>query len=188
VNIQSGFFRAWVLISALWAAGLGALALVFVPEMYQSGYWYVLELRKDTDISKIDWKRPLYDLILSPSKEKLTPIFTELGSGYSNEWDKGVKDGSLKLFQDAEGARLYLKSGLSAQDTAYIEEAFVASKWNRHAKILSYWAALIVGPPMATLALGLALLWMVMGFAPSKLIWKTGHHVWKNLFNLENTD
>jgi hypothetical protein len=43
VNIQSGFFRAWVFISALWVAGLGALALVFVPEMYQSGYRYVLE-------------------------------------------------------------------------------------------------------------------------------------------------
>jgi hypothetical protein len=69
VNIQSGFFRGSVLISALWVAGLGALALVFVPEMYQSGYWYVLELRKDTDISKIDWKRPLYDLILSPRND-----------------------------------------------------------------------------------------------------------------------
>lgn len=172
MNFQ-GVFRAWVLISALWVFALGGLAQMFVPEMYQWGrYWYVLELRKDMDISKIDWKKPLYELILSPSKEKLTPVFTDLGSDPSNEWDKGVKDGTLKVFQQADDATLYMKSGLSAQDTAYIEKAFVASKWKRHAKILSYWVALIVGPPIVTLALGLGLLWVVMGFAPNELIWK----------------
>jgi hypothetical protein len=160
-----------MLISALWVAALGALALEFVPEMYQSRYWYVLELQKETDSSKIDWKKPLYDSILSPSKEKLTPTFTEIDPPYSNEWDKSVKNGSLTVFQDAEGAKLFLISGLSPQDTAYIEKAFVASKWKRHAKILWYWAALIVGPPMSLAMLGLAMLWAMVAFISPESAW-----------------
>jgi len=175
LNIQRGLFRAWVLISVLWVAAFGALAWLFVPEPSQSRYTYALVFRQDADISEIG-KMPLYDLILSPSKEKLTPIFTELGLRYSNEWDQGVKDGSLKLFQATDGTTLYLQSGLNAQDTAYLEKAFVASQWKRDAEIFWYWTALNVGPPIAILALGLALLWVVMGFAPSELI-KIGHLV-----------
>jgi hypothetical protein len=171
LNILRKIFRVWTLISALWVAALGALALEFVPEMYQSRYWYVLELQKETDSSKIDWKKPLYDLMLSPSKEKLTPTFTELEPPYSNEWDRSVKNGSLKVFQDADGGKLYLISGLSAQDTAYIEKAFVASRWKRHAKILFYWAALIAVPPMSLAMLGLAMLWAMVTFTSPKSAW-----------------
>jgi hypothetical protein len=169
LNLFRGLFRAWLLFLVLWVVALGALAWVYVPEMSQSSYSYALVFRQDADISKIG-EKPLYDLILSPSKGGITPIFTKLGSRYSDEWDKGVKDGSLKLFQAADGAKLYLQSELSVQDTAYIEEAFIASKPLRDANIFWYWTALIVGPPIAILALGLALLWVVMGFAPSELI------------------
>lgn len=159
----------------LWVATFGALAWLFVPEPSQSRYTYALVFRQDADISKIG-KKPLYDLIVSPSKEKLTPIFTELGSRYSNKWDQGVKDGTLNLFKAIDGATLYLQPELNAQDTAYIEKAFVASQWKRDGEIFWYWTALIVGPPIAILALGLALLWVVMGFSPSELI-KTDHLV-----------
>ena len=169
LNIERGLFRAWVLISVLWIAAFSVLAWLSLSEPSQSRYTYALVFRQDADISKIG-KYPLYDLILSASKEKLTPIFSELGSRYSSEWDKGVRDSSLKRFQATDGATLYLHSGLNAQDTAYIEKAFVASQWKRDAELFWYWTVLIVGPPIAILALGLALLWVVMGFAPSELI------------------
>jgi hypothetical protein len=159
MNVSRGLLRAWIVISVLWIGSLGAMAYWTVPDSLWKRWQYVHEVRQDIDLDKVDWTRPYYDTMLSPSAEKLTVSFAKLDYG---QWDKYVSTMTIISFPDS--SELYLDASLTEADKQYIARAFWVQRWWRYLDVGKPWLARLLGPPIALLALGWALLWVGRGF------------------------
>jgi hypothetical protein len=92
MNVRRGLFRAWVLFSLIWLIYIGVLAYNEVPsEIASTNYFYVYHLRADPD--NTDWSRPLYEIVRSPSDEKLDSEFDLVGSEYFQTWTETLTKG-----------------------------------------------------------------------------------------------
>jgi hypothetical protein len=170
MNVGRGLFRAWILVTVLWCFGVGALAYTIVPDQLSHGKWqYVYEMRDRKDVPDwaIDWKRPLYEIMRSPSIEKLKVGFSELGYEYVQQWDKHVAEGRM-MASFPDGSLLYLDKQLTQADQECLARAFWDQRWRRYAEIGKTWAAVLVGPPIALFIIGWALLWVGRGFKAAR--------------------
>jgi hypothetical protein len=92
MNVRRGLFRAWVLISVLWIIGAGSVAyLAISPDTVSGNYAVVLAIKEDAwkgTPESIDWKKPFYELVVSPSAQRSAVLFDTVGWQYLADWKK----------------------------------------------------------------------------------------------------
>jgi hypothetical protein len=152
---------------------MGILAYFVVSSEVSSWKWqYVDQMRKDIDIKKMDWSRPYYENMRSPSKEKLSVTFSKVDYEFVDIWNKRVKDGDMVIVPMRDGSTLYLETDLTKADQHYIPAAFRNQRWSRYLNVTKTWIAILLVPPIILLILGWALLWVARGFKQEKPIFK----------------
>jgi len=165
MNVGRGLFRAWVLVSILWIAGAGTAAyLAVVPDTVSGNYQPVLEIRKEAwnaTTESIDWNKPFYELIVSPSAEKSEVLFSKVDWEYLAEWEKGQ---SHKLVNFPDDSTLFVQKQYTEADKEYVVQQFWQQRWTRRGKAAGIVAAWALVPCVALFALGYALLWVGRGF------------------------
>ncbi len=168
MNWRRGLFRAWLLISPLWIAGVCVLAVPSVRSSLEGLHTYVPAMRKDKgfpadgSLSEEQWKLPYYEIFL-PAKDPVTfdiPGY-EVRSAIEKEY---VAKGLGSVVQFPDGGRLFLSRYLMKEDEEFIARSFWGQRWSR------WWAAAwgwVLGgflPPAVLLVLGYSLLWVGRGF------------------------
>jgi hypothetical protein len=166
VNIRRGLFRTWVVTSAFWIAGVGAFAVAVVPGMLADWkYQYVAVMRPEIDVKKADFSRPFYELMVPPLKVRSQPRFLQIEPQHLSDWDKRAQDGGVDAVSFADGSSLYVQSDMTKEDADYLIQNFWAARWYRWIRFSGGWALIGLGPALAVLITGSALIWVVRGFA-----------------------
>jgi hypothetical protein len=146
MNVSRGLFRAWILVTVLWCIVIAALAYNIVHDKVSHWKWqYVHQMRKDIEPWKVDWTRPYYENMRSPSVEKRAVNFSELGYEYVAAWSKHVTEGTMTTNSFPDGSLLYLNTDLTEADQQYLAQAFWHQRWWRYAEIGKKWAAILTG-------------------------------------------
>jgi hypothetical protein len=165
MNVGRGLFRGWILLTVLWLIGVGWFAFDSVRYQIRAGSWsYVHVMRKDVDPNQINWSRPYYENMLSPSAEKLAVTFNEVEFRYVQEWDQFVKDGKLKIIKMPDDSSLYMSTSLTEQDQLYLAGAFWDQRWSRYVSFIKFWGPMLLVPPIVLFILGWTILWVCRGF------------------------
>jgi len=100
MNVSRGLFRAWVLISILWIVGASIIAYgIISPDTVKGSFQPAGKTKGGVDPWKIDYSKPFYETMLSPSAEKLSVTFFPVEWQYKSDWDK---DTNL-AFEDFHG-------------------------------------------------------------------------------------
>jgi hypothetical protein len=122
-------------------------------------------MRPGIDFQKADFNGPFYDLMVSPLKAGVQPSFLEIGYKFVNDWEKRVQDGRVEPVLFADGSSLYLQSDMTKDDKDYLIQNFWAQRWVRWGWLGGRWSLVALGPALALLIFGRALLWVGRGFA-----------------------
>ena len=134
--ISRKWLKIWLTASILWCVTQGMLAYLggFFPGHFQVGYqlqsnlepWRKGEWQVDDPL-----KKPLYEIIRSPSAEKLPVSFQWLG--YQGPvWNQHVHSRKTDSFTFPDGSTLDLPKDLNEADRAYVKEAFWNQRWSRY--------------------------------------------------------
>ena len=163
-----GFFRLWVLGSALWITYVGYSASheFLKPAAFGGNYQYVVQTKEMPWAT--DWKKPLYEIAYSPKEGRFPQEFASLEDTYIEGWEKSVRDGSLTTIEFPDSTFLYLSSQWTNEDQTYLAQLFWHGQWLRYFKKVGYWLLLAFGPPAAALLSGLAIRWVFLGFTQKR--------------------
>ena len=132
-SVGRGLFRGWIFLTVLWLIGAGTLAYFIIRREVSHWKWqYVHEARTNTLPGEVDWSRPYYEMMRSPSAENLAVTFMKLEYQYTQEWDQFVKDGKLKIVKMPDDSLLYFSTDLTEQDQLYLAKAFWDQRWWRY--------------------------------------------------------
>jgi hypothetical protein len=112
--------------------------------------------------SDIHSDRPFYDMIRSPSIEKLTVAFRLLDWQTKNDFDQ---DTHMIKTDFPDGSHLYMSEFYSIADQKYIAGEFWAQRWWRWARAIETIAPWALVPCVLLFILGYAFLWIGRGFA-----------------------
>jgi hypothetical protein len=166
MNVGRGLFRGWILLTVLWLIGAGSLAYFIIGDEVSGWKWqYVHIMRGDVpNPNEVDWKLPYYEIMRSPSAEKLAVTFDNLPYQYVESWDQSVKDGKLPVIEMPDHSSLYLDTYLTKDDQEYLAKAFWDQRRWRYASFAKAWVPILVVPPIVLFILGWALLWVCRGF------------------------
>jgi hypothetical protein len=110
---------------------------------------------------KIDYSKPFYETMLSPSAEKLSVTFFAVEWQYKSDWDKDAKVAKVNM---PDGSRVYMDAAYNEADQEYIAKQFWDQRWSRYAEAawsIALWALV---PCAVLFILGYALLWVGRGF------------------------
>ena len=166
MNIKRGLFRAWITMSALWCAGVGAIAFTIVPSVVQNArYSYVHVLKKDFPPGPDGLPENVEDWVIPPRDVKEQPMFSEIELRYIDDWEKRGKDGRMVVTNYA--GKLFLPIAISEVDRVYLREAFKQQSWRRwsSAALPFFWIAVV--PVIVVFGLGAAAFWVARGFRAS---------------------
>jgi len=170
MNVGRGLFRAWIFLTVLWLIGAGAFAYIIEGEVSHWKWIYINQWREDVRPTLEDifeGRRPIppyYEMYRSPSAEKLSVTFDEVGRLLEG-WDQFVKDGTAKIVKMPDDSSLYLSTAeLTEQDQQYLAKAFWDQRWRRYASFAKFWVPMLVVPPIVLFILGWAILWVCRGF------------------------
>jgi hypothetical protein len=165
MNVGRGLFRGWIFLTVLWLIGAGALAYFIIGgEVSNSKWQYIDESQTNTPRREIDWSRPYYEIMRSPSAEKLTVSFEELEYRYFDRWNRLIEDGKLTPVKMPDDSLLYFSPSLAEQDQLYLARAFWDQRWSRYVSFTWFWVPVLVVPPIVLFILGWAILWVCRGF------------------------
>jgi hypothetical protein len=165
MNVGRGLFRLWIFVTTLWVVGIGVFVYGEIPSTIKQGKWqYTHFMRSNEHPNKVDWTKPYYENMKSPSAEHLEPEFSTLGYQYIADWDKSAREGRMIVVDMPDRSSLYLTVDLTKDDQEYISRAFWDQRWWRYAKTAQPWAIGLVVPPALLFVLGWALLWVARGF------------------------
>ena len=166
MNVRRGLLWAWVLFSITWLIYIGVLAKNAVPaEIASTKYTYVYQLRAGIDPDDMeDRSRPLYEIIRSPSDEKLDSEFDLVRSEYLSDWDEYAEEGKLKIVEFPDHSKLYLSPALTEADQTYLSQQFWDQRPIRWTKAVEPWLAAAALPPIIVLLLGLGTVWVIRSF------------------------
>jgi hypothetical protein len=166
MNVGRGLFRGWIFLTVLWLIGAGSLAYFIIGDGVSGRKWqYVAIMREDVpNPNEVNWSLPYYEIMRSPSAEKLAVTFDEVEYQYVRDWDQSVKDGKLALIEMPDHSLLYLSTGLTEHDQQYLAKAFWDQRWWRYLSFMKLWVPIFVVPPIVLLILGWAILWVCRGF------------------------
>jgi len=165
MNVGRGLFRGWILLTVLWLVAVGTFAYGIIGEEISRWKWqYIHQARTNTLPSDIDWSLSYYEIVRSPSDEKLAVTFDEVRYDYVPSWDKHVKDGKLAIVKMPDDSSLYLSTFLTKEDQEYLAGAFWDQRWSRYISFAKVWVPILVVPPIVLFILGWAILWVCRGF------------------------
>jgi hypothetical protein len=100
------------------------------------GQWQaVYPLRADLEPWKPEWRRndpkkPLYDVIRSPSAEKL-PVAFEYRGYQGHPWNQYLNQQPRVLFTFPDASELTLNRALTEADKKYLHDALRDQRWSR---------------------------------------------------------
>ncbi len=139
----------WICISILASAG------GFFPGRFQVSY----QLRDGLEPwKKGEWqvddplKKPLYEIIHSPSQEKL-PVKFEWRGYQGPVWNQHVHSRKTETFSYPDGATLDLPTALNDADKEYIKDAFWDQRWSRWWDLLGSFIKTGILLPLGVLAI-----------------------------------
>jgi hypothetical protein len=165
MSARRGLFWAWVLFSAVWVIYIAILISNEVPaEIASTRYSYVYQLRPDIEPDSADWSRPIYEIVRSPSDEKLDSQFDLVDPVYFSDWDEYTTEGKLKIIEFPDHSKLYLSHALTEEDQTYLSRQFWGQRSFRWSNILEPWLVAAALPPTIALLLGLGTSWVVRSF------------------------
>jgi hypothetical protein len=76
--------------------GTVIVAYNILPDVVAQKYQFIEIMRKDAgDPNKVDWSKGYYELMESPSNERLRPEFAIMEYQYVASWDEAVEKGKL---------------------------------------------------------------------------------------------
>ncbi|MCA1452158.1 hypothetical protein I6F35_02875 [Bradyrhizobium sp. BRP22] len=165
MNVGRGLFRAWVLISVLWIIGAGFVAYTIVaPDTIRGVFQPAGATKGGLNPWAVDYRKPFYETMRSPSAEKLSVQFFEVQRTDQTQWDK---DSSMAVVEMPDGSRLYMHDGYNDADKDYIARQFWDQRWGRWgyaAGVVTAWAFV---PCILLFIFGYSLLWVGRGFGRS---------------------
>lgn len=160
LGIGRSAFKAWLTCTILFWIATGILinAGGFFPARYQANF--PLQPRLPPFQKDAGWQiddplhKPLYEIIRSPSAEKLPIQFTWLG--YQGPiWNQHIHSRKTQRFEFISGETLDLPNGLIGADSQYVKDEFWRQRWTRWREIFTPYLKSAVFVPLA----GLAALW-----------------------------
>ena len=111
---------------------------------------------------EVDYSKPFYETMRSPSAEKLSVTFFPVDWQDRMKWDKDL---TMAVVNMPDGSRIYMHAKYNDVDKDYIAKQFWDQRWSRYgytAGIVALWAFV---PCALLLILGYALLWVGRGFS-----------------------
>jgi hypothetical protein len=157
VGISRAAFKTWLTCTILWWIAIGILinAGGFFPARYQTNF--PLQPNLPAWQKEAGWqvddplRKPLYEIIRSPSAEKLPVEFVYLG--YQGPiWNQHIHSRKTQRFEFASGETLDLPNGLTEADTAYLKQVFWDQRWTRWRDIFTPYVKTAIFVPLAVLA------------------------------------
>ena len=147
-------FKIWLTASICWivAVGIAAYAGGIFPGHYQTEF----PLRQDLEPWQRDWRtsdplrHPLYEIIRSPSADKLPLTFYWRGYGRT-DWNQHVNGREMPSFSFPGGETLDLPAELSDADRDYVRRVFWDSRWQRWKETLGPFARTAIFLPLGAL-------------------------------------
>lgn len=158
MGISRKAFKVWLSCTILWWVAIGVLinAGGFFPARYQVNFPLQPNLpvwQKDAGWQVDDpLHKPLYEIIRSPSAEKLPVQFQWLG--YQGPiWNQHIHSRKTQTFEFASGETLALPNGLTEADTAYLKRMFWDQRWTRWKEIFQPYLTSAILVPLVVLAI-----------------------------------
>jgi hypothetical protein len=136
VGISRGAFKTWLTCTILYWIAIGILITAggFFPARYQTSF--PLQPNLPAWQKEAGWqvndplRKPLYEIIRSPSAGKLPVEFVWLG--YQGPiWNQHIHSRKTERYEFSSGETLDLPNGLTEADEAYIKQAFWDQRWTR---------------------------------------------------------
>jgi hypothetical protein len=160
VGIGRTAFKVWCAASIAWivAIGITVNAGGFFPAYYQTEF----PLRADVGPWQSGWEtsdplhKPLYEIIRSPSAEKLPLKFHY--RGYQGAvWNQHIHAREMPSFTLPSGETLDLPAELTDADRDYVRKSFWDQRWSRWKEELGPYARTAILLPLAAFVI----LWVV---------------------------
>lgn len=136
VGISRAAFKTWLSCTIVWWIAIGILinAGGFFPARYQTNFPLQPNLpvwQKESGWQVDDpLRKPLYEIIRSPSAEK-RPVEFEYRGYQGPAWNQHLHSRKTQTFEFASGETLDLPNGLTEADSAYLKQAFWDQRWTR---------------------------------------------------------
>ncbi|HLL26490.1 MAG TPA: hypothetical protein VKT73_02415 [Xanthobacteraceae bacterium] len=156
MGIGRRLFLVWLIASAIW---LGLVWAYIRAGGWFPGKWEVFyTLRNDvgpppTGSYGVDTPlpRPLYEIIRSPSAERLPVTFQPRGWQSGSQWEYRLNVGQWEPQGFPDGSKLWLQPALTQADKTYIAEQFWDQRWPRWKMLLGPWLPSAAIPPLGLL-------------------------------------
>jgi hypothetical protein len=162
MNVSRGLFRAWILVSVLWAVGAGSIAYItWLPDKVSGAFQPSGALKDGLKPWQVDYSKPFYDVMRSPATEKLTVAFFPVAPRDRADWDK---DNTMVVVEMPDGSHLYMHAGYTKEDLAYIAGQFWDQRWTRWLSLVGVIVMWVIGPSLLLLIFGYSFLWVGRGF------------------------
>jgi len=173
VGISRKAFKVWLSCTILYWIAIGIVinAGGFFPARYQANFPLKPNLpawQKEAGWQVDDPLRlPLYEIIRSPSAEKLPIQFQWLG--YQGPiWNQHIHSRKTERFEFWSGETLDLPKGLTEADRQYVKDEFWRQRWARWREIFTPYLQNAILVPLAALAA----IWGIRRFRISVLGWE----------------
>ncbi len=153
-------FKVWLTSSIVWIVAIGIL--VYAGGFFPAGYQTDFPLRADLEPWQTGWttsdplRKPLYEIIRSPSAEKL-PLRFQSRFYQGAVWNQHIHARALPSFTFPSGETLDLPPELTDADRDYIRKAFWDQRWSRWKETLGSFARAAVFLPLGAFVI----LWVV---------------------------
>jgi hypothetical protein len=122
MNVSRGLLRAWILISVLWIVGAGSLAYILIsPDTVKGNFQPAGHTKGGIKPWQVDYSKPFYETMRSPSAEKLTITFFPVDWQSKIEWDKDARMTKLDM---PDGSRIYMPAAYNNEDRNYIAKQY----------------------------------------------------------------
>ncbi len=156
MGIGRKLFLLWLIASAIW---LGLVYFYLTTGGWWPGKWEASYPLRD-DIGEpppgpygVDspLPRPLYEIIRSPSVERLPVLFQPRGIQGISAWDTRLNVGQWTPREFPDGSKLWLQPALTEEDKDYIAREFWDQRWPRWSMLLRPWLPSALIPPLGLL-------------------------------------
>lgn len=162
MNVGRGLFRAWVVASTLWIAAAGIVAYeVISPTTVRGSFQPMGVVKGELKPSEVDYGKPFYETMRSPSAEKLSVTFRPVNAENRIKWDKDL---TMTIAEMSDGSRVYMSANYNDADKDYIAKQFWDQRWNRYAQVAGIIALWALIPCIVIFIFGHVIMWIGRGF------------------------
>jgi hypothetical protein len=168
IDLGRGLFRTWVVVSVLWAVMTSVVAGYGLNRDIIAGRFQAVgDFVGGKSASQVDWNLPFYEVIRSPSREKLAVAYVPVDHRQWREWDTNDR---VIAYNYPDGSRMYVQIGYDDDDRSYMREKFWEQRFGRWGKAIGIFVALLILPPALLFVIGFTLLWIGRGFLGARRI------------------